>query len=44
LIGLGGAFGSFIGPFLADAFGFVWVFLTAGLMFLLAYVAFKVFT
>jgi len=44
LIGLGGACGSFTGPFLAETFGFVHVLLTSSITFLLAYVAFKMFT
>jgi len=44
LIGVGGAFGSFIGPFIAQTFsGFFWVFATAGIIFLLAYLFFKIF-
>jgi MFS family permease len=43
LIGVGGAFGSFIGPFIAQAFGFLHVFALAGTIFLSAYVAFKFF-
>ncbi len=47
LIGVGGAFGSFIGPFLAQTFGgtlgFFCVFVTAGVIFLVAYVSFKLF-
>jgi MFS family permease len=43
LIGVGGAFGSFIGPFIAQGFGFFAVFITAGVIFVLAYVAFKIF-
>jgi MFS family permease len=43
LLGIGGASGSFIGPFLAQTFGFTCVFLTAGIIFLLAYIAFKMF-
>jgi hypothetical protein len=43
LIGIGGAFGSFIGPFIAQASGFIYVFATAGVLFLLAYVFFKMF-
>jgi len=47
LIGVGGAFGSFIGPFIAqtfgDFFGFFYVFVTAGVVFLFAYVFFKIF-
>jgi len=41
LIGVGGAFGSFVGPFIAQAFGFLHVFAAAGIIFCLAYVAFK---
>ena len=44
LIGLGGACGSFTGPFLAEKFGFVYALLTSSITFLLAYVAFKRFT
>ena len=47
LIGVGGAFGSFIGPFIAQTFGnffgFLCVFVTAGEIFLVAYVFFKFF-
>jgi MFS family permease len=47
LIGVGGAFGSFIGPFIAQTFGgllgFFIVFVTAGTIFLVAYVFFRVF-
>ncbi len=43
LVGLGGACGSFIGPFLAETFGFTYVFLITGLIFFLAFIAFKVF-
>jgi len=43
LIGLGGACGSFTGPFLAETFGFVYALLTSSITFLLAYVAFKMF-
>ncbi|MEM1589496.1 MAG: MFS transporter [Candidatus Bathyarchaeia archaeon] len=41
--GLGRAFGSLIGPTLAENFGFQLVFLTSGLIFAAAYVTFKVF-
>jgi len=44
LIGLGGACGSFTGPFLAETFGFVYALLTSSITFLLAYIAFKMFT
>jgi hypothetical protein len=44
LIGIGGACGSFVGPFIASqAFGFEAVFITAGVTFLVAYLAFKIF-
>ena len=43
LLGIGGASGSFIGPFLAQTFGFTCVFLTAGIIFFLAYIAFRIF-
>lgn len=43
LIGIGGACGSFIGPFLGQTFGFLYVFLIAGVIFLSAYIAFKIF-
>jgi len=44
LVGVGGACGSFIGPFLADTLGFTYALLTSGIVFFLAYIAFKVFT
>lgn len=46
LIGVGGACGSFVGPYIAqilEPFGFLTVFAVAGVIFFLAYVAFKVF-
>ena len=43
LIGVGGAGGSFLGPLIAQSFGFLAVFIMAGVVFLLAYVAFKIF-
>lgn len=43
LIGIGGAFGSFIGPYIAQAYSFFNLFLVAGLLFLVAYVMFRVF-
>jgi MFS family permease len=43
LIGVGGAAGSFIGPLIAQSFGFLSVFTVAGGIFLVAYVAFKIF-
>jgi MFS family permease len=46
LIGVGGALGSFIGPFIAQTFGgmfgFFCVFVTAGIIFLVAYIFFRV--
>ena len=44
LVGIGSAFGNFIGPFIAQTSGFISVFLTAGIIFFLAYIAFKIFT
>jgi len=43
LVGIGQACGSFIGPFIAQTVGFTYVFLATGMIFLLAYVAFKIF-
>jgi len=43
LLGIGGGSGSFIGPFLAQTLDFMYVFLIAGIIFFLAYVAFKIF-
>ncbi|MEM0096793.1 MAG: MFS transporter [Candidatus Bathyarchaeia archaeon] len=43
LVGVGGAAGSFIGPFLAEKLGFAYMFLTTGIVFFFAYVAFKIF-
>ena len=43
LIGLGGAFGSFVGPFIAQAVGFLHVFVAAGLFFFAAFVFFEIF-
>jgi predicted MFS family arabinose efflux permease len=44
LVGIGSACGSFIGPFLASTSGYISVFLTAGTIFFLAYIAFKIST
>jgi hypothetical protein len=41
LVSLGGAGGAFLGPFIAQTFGFVNVFFLSGVAFFLAYVAFK---
>jgi predicted MFS family arabinose efflux permease len=43
LLGIGGASGSFIGPFLAQTFDFACVFLIAGIIFFLSYIAFEIF-
>jgi MFS family permease len=44
LLGIGGAGGSFIGPFLAQTLGFTYVFLISSVIFFFAYVFFKIFT
>jgi MFS family permease len=44
LIGIGGACGSFIGPFIAQASSFLNVFIIAGVVFFSAYAAFRVFS
>jgi hypothetical protein len=41
LIGIGGACGCLIGPYIAQTFNFTCVFITSGVIFLAAYVAFK---
>lgn len=44
LIGVGGACGSFIGPFIAaQAIGFTGVFIVAGVIFFMAYLTFRIF-
>ena len=43
LIGIGGALGSFAGPFIAQALGFIHVFIAAGIIFFAAWVFFKIF-
>jgi MFS family permease len=43
LLGIGGASGSFLGPFIAQTLGFAYIFLIAGLIFFSAYVTFKIF-
>jgi MFS family permease len=43
LIGIGGAFGSFLGPFIAQALGFLQVFVMAGAIFLAAFLFFEIF-
>jgi MFS family permease len=42
LVGLGGATGSFLGPFLAQMLGYLPLFLIAGAIFLVAYVVLKI--
>jgi MFS family permease len=44
LAGLGAGTGAFLGPFLAGMIGYLPVFLTAGLLFLVAFVCLKVFS
>ena len=43
LIGIGGAVGCLIGPLVAGTYGFFYVFLTAGIIFLLIHLAFRIF-
>jgi MFS family permease len=43
LIGVGSAVGSFVGPFIAQALGFFHVFVITGIIFLMAFVFFKLF-
>jgi MFS family permease len=43
LIGVGAAFGSFIGPFIAQALGFFHVFVVAGIIFFIAFAFFEIF-
>ncbi|MBX5320673.1 MAG: MFS transporter [Candidatus Bathyarchaeota archaeon] len=44
LVSLGSAGGAFLGPFLAQTYDFVCVFLLAGAIFFLAYVTFRIFS
>jgi MFS family permease len=44
LVGLGAAFGSFLGPFLAETLNYVPAFLIAGLIFFLAFLMLKLFS
>ncbi len=44
LVSIGAACGSFLGPFLAQTLGFMYQFLTAGIIFCIAYVAFRIFS
>jgi MFS family permease len=44
LVGLGAAVGSFLGPFLAENLNYVPTFIVAGLIFLFAFVALKLFS
>jgi predicted MFS family arabinose efflux permease len=43
LIGIGGACGSFIGPFIAQTSEFTYVFFVSGVIFFLSFVCFRVF-
>ncbi|HEY4675114.1 MAG TPA: MFS transporter [Candidatus Bathyarchaeia archaeon] len=43
LIGIGGACGSFIGPFIAQTSGFTYVFFMSGVVFFLSFICFRVF-
>jgi len=43
LVGIGAAFGSFLGPVVAETIGFALVFTMAGIIFLASFVAFKLF-
>jgi MFS family permease len=43
LIGIGGGVGSFVGPFVAESYGFLNVFLVAGTVFLVSYLFFRFF-
>lgn len=43
LVSVGGACGSFIGPFIAQTMGFIYVFPITGVVFFLAHIAFKLF-
>ena len=43
LVSLGSAGGAFIGPLIAQTWGFIYVFLLAGVIFLLAYISFKLY-
>jgi len=44
LVSLGSAGGAFVGPFIAQNYRFTHVFLLAGIIFLLAYIFFKIFS
>lgn len=44
LVSVGAACGSFLGPFFAQTVGFMYQFLTAGIIFCIAYVAFRIFS
>jgi MFS family permease len=44
LISLGSAGGAYLGPFIAQTYGFVYVFLLSAVLFLLAYVSFRIFS
>jgi predicted MFS family arabinose efflux permease len=40
-IGLGSAAGAYIGPYIAQTFGFTYAFIISGTTFFLAYISFK---
>ncbi len=44
LVGIGGATGSFLGPYLAQTLGYLPQFLIAGIVFLIAYIILRVFS
>jgi MFS-type transporter involved in bile tolerance (Atg22 family) len=44
LLGLGGAAGSFLGPYLAQTLGYIPQFLIAGVVFLTAFLVLKIFS
>lgn len=43
LVNIGGACGSFVGPYIAQILGFIYVFFITSVVFFLAYIAFKIF-
>jgi MFS family permease len=43
LVGLGGAFGCFLGTFIAESYGFPILFVVVGVVFVLGYIAFKAY-
>jgi predicted MFS family arabinose efflux permease len=44
LVGLGAAFGSFLGPFLAQHLNYIPTFIIAAILFLCAFIALKLFS